>query len=130
MSNSKIYNVIGIMSGTSMDGVDISFIQTNGIDNTSIIYEKKYSYSESYRKKLKKLIKKLPKNKKDKLIYTKNLLSCLVKFKRLNKTRLEILMEKIINFLFMIIINCSKRLNYFLIGMRKNIYLKKSYQSL
>ena len=35
MSNSKIYNVIGIMSGTSMDGVDFSFIQTDGINNTS-----------------------------------------------------------------------------------------------
>ena len=71
MSNFKIYNVIGVMSGTSMDGIDISFIKTDGRDYTKIIYEKKFEYSENYRNKLKKLIKNLPKNKKDKLTYTK-----------------------------------------------------------
>ena len=30
MTIRKKYNVIGIMTGTSMDGVDCSFIQTNG----------------------------------------------------------------------------------------------------
>ena len=37
-------------------------------------------------------------------------------------------MEKIIKFQFMRIINYLKKLNYFLIGMQKNIYLKKNYQ--
>ena len=38
MSNSKIYNVIGIMSGTSMDGIDLSLIKTDGKNYNQIIF--------------------------------------------------------------------------------------------
>ena len=65
------YNVIGIMSGTSMDGVDLSLIKTDGINNTEIIIEKDYKYSKDYKKKLKKLIKKLPKDRKNQILYSK-----------------------------------------------------------
>ena len=71
MSNLKIYNVIGIMSGTSMDGVDFSLIRTDGQNYTKILFEKNYEYSENYKNKLKKLIKNLPLNKKQQLIYSK-----------------------------------------------------------
>ena len=30
MKKRKIYKVIGIMTGTSMDGIDLSFINTDG----------------------------------------------------------------------------------------------------
>ena len=53
-----------------------------------------------------------------------------MKSKKLNKKKLKILMEKIIKFQFMKIINYLKKLNYFLTGMQKNIYLKKNYQNL
>ena len=69
MSNPIIYTVIGIMSGTSMDGVDLSLIRTNGKNLTEIIIEKKYEYNENYRKKLKNLIKNLPKTKKSQIQY-------------------------------------------------------------
>ena len=65
-----------------------------------------------------------------KLIYIKNLLIYLIKFKRSNKTKLKILKEKITRFQFMRIINYLKKPNYFLTGMQKNIYLKKNYQYL
>ena len=71
MINSKIYNVIGVMSGTSMDGIDISLIKTDGINYNKIIYEKNYKYSENYKKKLKKLIKNLPKTKNKQILYSK-----------------------------------------------------------
>ena len=71
MSNFKIYNVLGIMSGTSMDGVDLSLIKTDGMNYTKIVYEKNYKYSNSYKHKLKKLIINLPKTKKNQFIYSK-----------------------------------------------------------
>ena len=71
MSNLKKYNVIGIMSGTSMDSADFSFIRTDGVDYVRVIYEKNYNYSDFYKKKLKKLINDLPSNKKNKIIYSK-----------------------------------------------------------
>jgi len=71
MSNYKTYTVIGIMSGTSMDGVDFSLIKTDGNNYTNIIFEKNYEYPENYVKKLKKLIKYLPKTKKSQLLYAK-----------------------------------------------------------
>ena len=72
MNNSKIYNVIGIMSGTSMDGVDISLIKTDGKNYTQIIFEENYKYPENYRKKLKKLIRNLPITKQSQFLYAKN----------------------------------------------------------
>ena len=59
MSIQKIYKVIGIMSGTSMDGVDISFIETDGENYASIICEKSYDYSNNYKIKLIKLINQI-----------------------------------------------------------------------
>ena len=40
MSNSKIYTVIGIMSGTSMDGMDFSLLKTDGNKYVKILLEK------------------------------------------------------------------------------------------
>ena len=59
------------MSGTSMDGVDFSLIKTDGINNTQIVFEKDYKYTENYRKKIKKLIKNLPKSKNKQFLYAR-----------------------------------------------------------
>ena len=71
MSNSNIFTVIGIMSGTSMDGVDFSLVQTDGINYTKIINEREFKYSRKYKNKLIKLINNLPSGKKNQLVYIK-----------------------------------------------------------
>ena len=43
MSILKIYNVIGIMTGTSMDGLDLSLIETDGNKYSKILFETSYS---------------------------------------------------------------------------------------
>ena len=43
----KIYTALGLMSGTSMDGVDASIIQTNGKSEYKAILDKYFEYPES-----------------------------------------------------------------------------------
>ena len=63
------------MSGTSMDGIDFSYICTDGENFVSIICEKSYKYSQNYRNKLKKIIKYIHKNKSINETYTRTRLS-------------------------------------------------------
>ena len=55
MKKKKIFNVIGIMTGTSMDGIDISNIKTDGINKVKILKEKSYQYSLNEQIRIKKI---------------------------------------------------------------------------
>ena len=64
MKQKKLFNVIGVMTGTSMDGIDISYVSTDGIKKIRIYNEKSYQYSIKEIQNIKKflLIKKYPKD--------------------------------------------------------------------
>ena len=59
------------MSGTSMDGIDISLIQTNGTNYVKFINEKSYDYSLKLQNKIKTIIVNKPKNKNKIIKYFK-----------------------------------------------------------
>ena len=42
----KIYTSLGLMSGTSMDGVDASIIKSNGEDKYEVVFNKYFKYDE------------------------------------------------------------------------------------
>ena len=42
----KIYTSLGLMSGTSMDGVDASIIRSNGEDKYEVVFNQYFEYDK------------------------------------------------------------------------------------
>ena len=55
----KIYTALGLMSGTSLDGVDVSVIKSDGINEYSSILDRYFKYEDKFIQKLLKLRKKI-----------------------------------------------------------------------
>ena len=72
MKKKKIFNVVGIMTGTSMDGIDISYIATDGINRVKIFKEKSYQYSLADHLNIKKI--KINKRNQINLINTQDII--------------------------------------------------------
>jgi anhydro-N-acetylmuramic acid kinase len=70
----KIYTALGLMSGTSMDGVDASIIQTDGKSKYKVILDKYYKYPEDINNHLITLRDKIKKSK-DLIKYQKKIKS-------------------------------------------------------
>jgi len=48
----KIYTSLGLMSGTSMDGIDVSIIKSNGEDSYEVVFDQYFEYSEEIYREL------------------------------------------------------------------------------
>ena len=48
----KLYTAIGLMSGTSMDGVDVSVISSDGYDQFTIILNEYFEYDNKLQQQL------------------------------------------------------------------------------
>ena len=55
----KIYTAMGLMSGTSSDGVDVSIIKSDGNQEFSILIDKYFQYDEELTKKILKIRDKI-----------------------------------------------------------------------
>ena len=60
---SKSYYSLGLMSGTSMDGVDASIIQTDGKSKYKAIFDKYFEYPKDIYQNLTKLRDKIKSSK-------------------------------------------------------------------
>ena len=56
MTENKVYTAVGLMSGTSLDGIDCALIETNGQDQTKPVAFKTYSYTPQERDQIKKAL--------------------------------------------------------------------------
>ena len=70
MSNRQLFNAIGLMSGTSMDGIDAAWIETDGLFAVRLLG----SFSVPHDKKFYMEMKLLEKSMKD-LVKKENFLS-------------------------------------------------------
>ena len=71
MLNSKIYTALGLMSGTSADGIDVAILMTDGKTKMNLGPSDYYPFSKSFSAKIKSIFKKklnIEKSKKQKRI--------------------------------------------------------------
>ena len=68
----KLFSAMGLMSGTSMDGVDVSIIKSDGFDEVELILDKYFEYDTDLYKQLSTLRDKI-KSSEDLTKYSKEL---------------------------------------------------------
>lgn len=68
----KLFSAMGLMSGTSMDGIDLSIIKSDGFDEVELILDEYFEYDNDLYKQLSSMRDKI-KNSEDLTNYSKEL---------------------------------------------------------
>ena len=68
----KLFSAMGLMSGTSMDGVDVSIIKSDGYDEIELIFDQYFEYDIDFYRQLSTLREKI-KSSEDLTKYSKEL---------------------------------------------------------
>lgn len=58
MPENKVYTAIGLMSGTSLDGIDAAMVQTDGKTHTLLLGFKTYNYGENLKQAVHKVMRR------------------------------------------------------------------------
>ena len=59
----KIYSSLGLMSGTSMDGIDVSVIKSDGENKFEAVFDKFFEYDSAIYQQLTKIRDKINSSK-------------------------------------------------------------------
>ena len=94
MKKKKEYCSLGIMSGTSLDGLDFSFIKTDGISNIKIIFNQYYKFNEEFKNEIKNLIIKLNNSDYEKALNSEEFISLNKRFSDLIIKKTKIFLSK------------------------------------
>ena len=57
----KLITAIGLMSGTSCDGIDASILESDGVDKANMLGDYFFPYEKKIRSKIRKLKEKIDK---------------------------------------------------------------------
>ena len=55
MAKKKVFRAIGLMSGTSLDGIDVAYLESNGLSLSLLGGWATYPYSKSFRNRLRRI---------------------------------------------------------------------------
>ena len=64
----KPLNILGLMSGTSLDGIKASVVSTDGIDIYETIFTKRFAFDENLRFKIRTILGKKSTIEEDRLL--------------------------------------------------------------
>ncbi len=101
MMKKKEYCSLGIMSGTSLDGLDFSLVMTDGVNDVKNIFNEYYKFDKNTKSSIKTLIKKFN-------TCNYNIILNSEEFEILNTKFTKLIIKKIKSFLFKHSINLNK----------------------